>query len=346
MLALLIVLAVLVVLAAALALAVALLGSSVPPLPVVAPHPAASQEQALAKLAAIQEAEGPDIAPACRTQLLRPQGPPRGTIVVWHGFTACPAQFAEVSELLCAEGFFVLIGRLPHHGQADRLGDVLKDLTAEEIVEFAHRCIDIAAGLPGPLYEVGLSAGGALACFMGAERSEVDRLVAISPFVEPKSVPGVLGRFLVRVRSWLPRIWLWWDPVRKQDLGIFPHMYPGFPLSALLSFMHIGEYLQGGQAVLAHPLERAVLVTNPGDFAIHRGAARAMFERSFAGRADEVLELTLSRDLGWWHDFVDQQGLKHGTPDEVTDLILAGLGLSDDQTVGGIVASIRDVNAP
>jgi len=329
----------------AVVLATAFAGAGMPPLPLGEPAPADDEESALAALETMQDAEGPDIDAPCRTQLLRPQTPARGTVIVWHGFTNCPAQFAEVAEVLCSEGYFVLTPRLPRHGDHDKLTRDLEHITADEIIRFMHSCVDVAAGLPGPVYAVGLSVGGSLTALAGALRTEVLRIVVISPLVEPKSVPTSLGRVLVRFRRFVPGMWIWWDPRKKENLGETPYVYPGFPLPGLIPFLHIGESLLDGKTTPVHRLERAVLISNPGDFAIRRDVARKMFERAFTARGDRVLEFTLDKGLGWWHDFVDQHGPHHGTPEQVADLVLAALGVSADETASGVVASVRDINA-
>ncbi|TLM97495.1 MAG: DUF4381 family protein, partial [Actinobacteria bacterium] len=55
-------------------LGVAFLAWQTPAPPRRNPHPAASREEALERLAQMQGLDGPEIAPACRTVLLEPKG--------------------------------------------------------------------------------------------------------------------------------------------------------------------------------------------------------------------------------------------------------------------------------
>lgn len=320
-------------------------GIGMPRPPSSRPRPARDREGALAAFAKLEDADGAGVNPACRTQLLRPQTEARGTIVLWHGFTNCPAQFAETAEILCAEGFFVLVARMPRHGLADRLSHQLKDLTAEELVGFADRCIDAAAGLPKPLAVVGLSGGASVAAWTAAARADVDVLVACAPLVEPKSVPLPLGRLLVRLGRFAPAMWIWWDPKVKADLAESPNVYPGFPLRGIVPFLHLTEGLLDGHVTAKGTLTRAVLTTNPNDDAINLDAARDMMAKAFPSHAEEVVELVIDSSLGWGHDFVDQHAAHPGTPDQVADLLLAALGVSQDPTAGGLVSASNRLDA-
>ena len=318
---------------------VAFAGFGIRPLDTGDARPARGQEAALAALRQLEADDGPEVSPACRTQLLRPQGPARGTIIIWHGFTNCPAQFAEVAEIMCAEGYFVLLPRLPRHGNSDVLTRDLENLTAEEIMAFAQRCVDVAAGLPGPVSAIGLSVGGLLAAWAGAVRPEVDHVVAISPLVAPKGAPLPIVRLLVRFHSLVPSTWVWWDPRKKADLGESPHVYPGFPACGLVPFLRISMSLHDRHVAPTHRVKRAAFVSNPGDFAIRTDSAREMMQRVYASRTDEAVELALERSLGWWHDFVDQRGPHHGDPEQIVALLLAALGENDDVSAGGVVAT-------
>jgi carboxylesterase len=264
--------------------------------------------------------------------------------VLWHGFTNCPAQFAEVAEILCAEGYFVLAARIPRHGNNDVMTRDLERLLVEEVAVFANECVDIAAGLPGPLGVIGFSVGGGLAAWMGASRPEVDRVVAISPLVAPRGIPVWLVRLAVMFRGIAPRIWIWWDPRKKAEWSSSPHVYPGFPMTGLIPFLHIGLSLHDERVMTLHRLTRAVLITNPNDLAVRNGPAETMMARTFAGYADAVTEFALERSLGWWHDFIDQYGAGSGDPEHIAQLLLAALGDEGRSAPDGIVAAVAELD--
>jgi carboxylesterase len=314
---------------------VAFRGASMPLPPSSRPNPTNSREEALSRLARLQALDDRSVAEACRTRLLEPDAPGDVTVVIWHGFTNAPSQFAEVAEGFRSNGYRVLLARMPRHGLADVLNRDLLHLTDAELVEHADACIDIAAGFGSRVWVVGLSAGGVMAAWAAATRSEVSRTVLSAPFVAPKAIPMPAVRLLVRFRPLVPRIYLWWDPRKKADLGESPYVYPGFPLPGMVPFLHLAQALYDGRMRPNHRLRRAVLVSNPGDFAIRRDVARRFAERVFASASDTFAEATIDGALGWWHDFVDPWGPHVGSAEQATAVFSAALGIGDDPSALG-----------
>jgi len=89
--------------------------------------------------------------------------------------------------------------------------------------------------------------------------------------------------------------------------------------------------------VAGHQLERVVLTTNPGDFAIRRDAAQAFASSVFAGHAAYYGEATLDSELGWWHDFVDPWSPHRGTTEQVLAVLLAAFGVGEPTADGVLV---------
>jgi pimeloyl-ACP methyl ester carboxylesterase len=258
-------------------------------------------------------------------------------VIVWHGFTNCPAQFSQVAASIAASGYRVLLPRTPQHGRADVLTRDLAELTSEELTRHVGDCVDVAAGLGREVWVVGLSGGGVLAAWAAATRDEVTRAVLSAPFVAPKGFPMAVVRKFVRWRSILPRLYFWWDPRKKADLGESPYVYPGFPLPGMVPFLHLAEALYDRHLKPNHRLRRVVLTTNPGDFAIRRDMALKFAERTFAEHAGTFAEITLDAELGWWHDFVDPWGPHVGPTEQVAEVFLSALGVASDPSAGGAI---------
>jgi hypothetical protein len=79
-----------------------------------------------------------------------------------------------------------------------------------------------------------------------------------------------------------------------------------------------------------------VLVTNPGDFAIRKDAAKAFASAVFAPHAATFGEALIDADLKWMHDFVDPLSPSTGTAEQVAAILLASLG-TGDPTAGGVL---------
>lgn len=300
------------------------------------PRPAHSVEQARQRLAELCAADDPRVGESTRTRLFEPDGPARATIVAWHGFTNAPSQLVAVATALAGQGYRVLVPRQPRQGYTDVLNRSLAGLTVAELTAHVSTCIDIAAGFGDPVWVTGLSAGAVLAAWAAVTRPEVRRLVLLAPLVAPKGVPLPVVRLMVKLPRLVPRLYYWWDPRKKENLGHSPHAYPGFPLTGLMAYLHLSEVMFDGHAA-GHQLDRVVLTSNPGDFAIRRDAARAFASLVFAGRCDYYAEATLDAALGWWHDFVDPWSPHRGSTDQVVAVLLAAFGVADPAAGGVLV---------
>ena len=303
----------------------------------VAVPSAFGREAALAKLSELTALDV-GIPEATRTRLYEPDEGADTTIIIWHGFTNAPSQFGEAAESLRTLGYRVLVPRMPHHGQSDLLNHDLKTLTVADLVGQVDACVDIASGLGPTIWAVGLSAGGTMAAWAAATRPEVSRLALLAPLVAPKGFPLPLVRAMVKWPAIVPKFYMWWDPRVKAKLveGQSPYAYPGFPVPGLFPFLHLSEALFDHTVAVGHELERLVLVSNPGDFAIRRDAARDFAFGVLGRRSRTVGEATIDGDLKWMHDFVDPWGSATGSTEQVVAVLLAALGVGEP-TAGGVL---------
>lgn len=127
-----------------------------------------------------------EVQPSCRS-LLRSHGKQRAkTVLMLHGYTACPGQFAELAQFFFDKGYNVYVPRAPRHGVIDTLAHA--DVTADELVTYANESLNITAGLGEEVGVIGLSGGGVLATWLAEYRGDaVDRLMVLSPFYRPAS---------------------------------------------------------------------------------------------------------------------------------------------------------------
>ena len=304
-------------------------------LPRAHPRPTPGHRAARARFAELA-AQDVGIPADTRTQLFEPDVVATATIVIWHGFTNAPSQFAAIAEWLRSAGYRVLLPRMPYHGEENLLNRDLLKLTTGQLVDHLDTVVDIAAGFGAPVWAVGLSAGATIAGWAAATRHEVRRLVLAAPLVAPVGFPLPLVRLFVKFPRVVPRLYWWWDPRVKAKTAGSPHAYPGFPLPGIMSFLHLSEWLYDGSMQLGHDLERVVLVTNPGDFAIRKDAARAFASAVFAPRAESFGEALIDPGLKWMHDFVDPLSPSAGTTEQVAAILLAALG-TGEPTAGGVL---------
>ena len=308
----------------------------IPAPPPSRPRPAADAAEARVRLEALCAADDARVGESTRTRLFEPDGEALATIIAWHGFTNAPSQFVAVASALAEQGYRVLVPRQPYTGFTDVLSRSLSELSVADLTAHVDACVDIAAGFGDPVWVAGLSAGGVLAAWAAATRKEVQRAVLLAPLVAPKGVPMPAVRLLVRFPRLVPRFYYWWDPRVKENLGHSPHAYPGFPVPGLMPYLYLSEAMFDG-TVEAGELNRVVLVSNPGDFAIRRDAARGFATTVFAAHTDYYGEATVDSELGWWHDFVDPWSPHRGSTEQVVAILLATFGVGDPAAGGVLV---------
>ena len=100
---------------------------AVPAPPVGVARPVQDPETARRLLDALMALDA-DIPEATRTRFFESSGPAKATVVIWHGFTNAPSQFAAVGEALAELGYRVLVPRMPFHGLADVLNRTIRQV--------------------------------------------------------------------------------------------------------------------------------------------------------------------------------------------------------------------------
>lgn len=126
-----------------------------------------------------------------------PQDDAKGTVVLYHGFTAGPWQYREMADKLHDSGYNVYAPRMPGHGMADANGtasaaEMPKTSEQKTWSNFAQKSFDDAASLGVPVHAVGLSGGGNVALEVGSKNPQVDSVTALAPFLGSNGATGVL----------------------------------------------------------------------------------------------------------------------------------------------------------
>lgn len=126
----------------------------------------------------------------------------KGTVVLLHGYSACPQQFFDVSKELSADGYDVLLPLLPGQGRdgmhvqdhvIDRIDGIPVPSDAERYGELARTVNAIMRATHGEKVIGGLSVGGAVATAAVVEAPDLyDRALMMSPFYDTGSAFGRL----------------------------------------------------------------------------------------------------------------------------------------------------------
>jgi pimeloyl-ACP methyl ester carboxylesterase len=201
-------------------------------------------------------------------------------VVLFHGFTNNPEQFARLAAELYANGCNVLVPRLPGHGDIDRMSMRLEGVTAVEFMAFAMEAVDAARGLGSKLALSGISLGGTLCAWLATRRPDVDRCVCVAPALALNRVAYAVDRVVVGALTSLPPDrYAWWDPHVKEKIEP-EHAYPRYPLRTLGECYRIGEVAIDAKGPFpGRGKTRVTFLVNPLDVAVNNQITQSVADR-------------------------------------------------------------------
>jgi carboxylesterase len=250
--------------------------------------------------------------PLCGVRFLtHGQRQPRAIVLV-HGYTDCPEQFAALGEQFHALGYNVLIAPLPHHGLLDRLNDEHAQLTAEELAAYADEVLDIAHGVGEHVSMLGLSAGAMVTAWAAQERPDLDQAVLVAPAFGYQQIPIPLTRPAARLYQLLPNSYRWVNV--EQQAGELPlHSYPRYATRALAQVLRLGDTVQVAASREAAAAARIVVVTNANDRQVSNAlTAQVVTQWRRQGAAVETYEFPTALALP--HDVIEPDPPNPNTP--------------------------------
>jgi carboxylesterase len=232
-------------------------------------------EQARARLGAIaaRERAFPQIDPRnCTSWWLRDTIAPAAVVLV-HGFTNGPRQYAKLAPQIAARGHAAVVPRIRYHGYRDRFTGAISALRAEDWERDVLRAIAIAALCGERVVVVGISVGGTLCAWL-ATRTAIDHAIAVAPFCGIRSLPGSLNDAFGAFLRMMPNRFFWWDP--RRGPGQLPlHAYPRFSTRALGESLVIAREIDTPPRA-AHA-RRVTLLLNTADPIANNAYARTRF---------------------------------------------------------------------
>jgi alpha-beta hydrolase superfamily lysophospholipase len=172
--------------------------------------------------------------PYNRSVELVPPGEPRGGAVLVHGLTDSPYAMRSLGQTLLAQGYYVILLRLPGHGTVPAGLDRVRWQDWYAAVELAAKHAATTAGPDKPLVLGGYSTGAALSALYAVRTLDdpalprPDRLylmsaaIGISPFAFMTNIVSSLSFLPVFEKS------RWLDVLPEYD----PYKYNSFPVNA------------------------------------------------------------------------------------------------------------------
>jgi esterase/lipase len=270
------------------------------------PDPVISYEMAEKRLQAWAEQEaGLPMQEVCRTKVFSHGEQTEQAILFFHGYSACPQQFAELGEKFFKKGYNVLIPCMPHHGWKDRLSDEQKNLTAEELAEYGNRSMDIACGLGKRVISFGISGGGTVVSWLAQNRSDLDVAIPLAAFLRMSVLPAFLTIPFINLFSLLPNFFIWWDPrTKEKNPYSMYYAYPRYSFRTLAEVMRLGLAVKR-QAKQCEPAASKILVME-NDF--DKGVSNAEIEKLImlweAYNPEKVNSYHFEREMKMLHDII------------------------------------------
>ena len=267
--------------------------------------PIANHADALTAFARLREHEASlPLHPRCGSILLTHGEKVAQVVVYLHGLTNCPAQADELAPWLYAQGFNILVPRLPGHGEADPLTLALADVSAEDFVDTTRDAIALAQGLGDEVIILGLSAGGTLTAHQAQHASGVANSISIAPFLAPRIVPRWAAQAATNLLLLMPNMMVWWDPRTPYSSPEMDYAYPRFATRALAQVMRLGQIV-GAEAGTAAPASQQVgFLLNEADPAVNNGLALQVVTH-WREQGGKVFVRILPEADGLPHDLID-----------------------------------------
>lgn len=272
-------------------------------------QPVNSYAEAMQRIAALQQQENSAYNPLCRTKALTHGAKVQRAIVLVHGYTNCPEQFAALSQALYDQGYNVLVAPLPHHGLADRMNTEIEQLTAEDMTAYADYMIDTAHGLGDQVSMAGISAGGMLAAWAAAHRPDLAQAVVMAPVFGVSAIPTALAAPAANLFQLIPNWYQWWD---AQDQGKSPpyHAYPRYSSRALGQLLRLGLAALDDAQRAAPQAGSVIVISNAADQSVDNNLVAAYIAALGRNGAANLRTYEFPAALGLDHDFIDPQQKK------------------------------------
>jgi carboxylesterase len=270
------------------------------------PNPGMSYAEAIQRVKAMQEVDNQDLArDVCITKLFDHGSQTENVIVLLHGFTNCPEQFAQLGKRFYDSGFNVLIPRFPYHGLSDRLTDALVKLRAEDLCAFGDNVINLAHGLGKKVTVMGISGGGTLSAWLAQNRPDLDYSFPIAAFFALTKTPGWAMRLFERLGMTLPNFFMWWDPRTKaENPHAIYYAYPRYPIRAMVEIFRLGTATQIQAKDRPLAAKTVCMVINDAEPSVNNDEIINLLETWQRHGARNLRQVHFEKRLKLPHDFI------------------------------------------
>ena len=240
-------------------------------------HQVTDYDTAMEKIAHIQAFEKTQpLQDICHTTVLTHGHKVEQVIILMHGMTSCPRQFAEFGMLLFEQGYNVLIPRMPYNGYADLETADLRYITMKDLRDSSATAVDIAHGLGERVTYAGLSVGGTMAAWVTQYRADVDRTILIAPaFTIDRHLGVNVSKLIMYLLYLLPNLMTQWF---RQGHGS-PFGYRGFATRSLAVMMRMGFSVYEEARKTKPAVQSVLIIANAADPSMNNSIIRSLVQR-------------------------------------------------------------------
>lgn len=129
------------------------------------------------------DASQPHFEQGCESQKYLHDKKVARSVVLFHGITACPKQYAELAKTFYDADYNVYVPLAPEHGTTEN-PQAISDITLAQLTKYVGDSYSIGAALGDSVGFVGISGGADLATWGAQYIDTVSTLLVISPFYE------------------------------------------------------------------------------------------------------------------------------------------------------------------
>ena len=292
------------------------------------PHPLAAYAAAESAGIQRQRADAITAAPGGSSILLLHGARTARVVVLLHGFTNSPKQFALLAQQLYAQGDNVYVPRLPRHAERGGTAATFAAMTAAELRDAADSAVDIATGLGDTVVVLGLSAGGTMASWIAQNRPEPRRVVIVAPMIAIARVPRFLDRAVMSLAVRMPNV------THKDPLDSFaPDREEGWTTRAVGQILRLGLAVQRAAKRTAPVTRDVSILLNAHDQTISADATLQL-ALQWSSHGAVVHAYRLSDSLALPHDVIDPR--QHVRRPDVVYPVLVALLNGDEPPMHGV----------
>lgn len=252
---------------------------------------------------ALAARDGPEISVAGRSRFYATARRTSLGVVLLHGFTNAPEQWARFAAGLVARDTNVVVPRFPGHGYADTRTRAIATVRASDLLATTAAAVDVAAAAADRVVVVGLSLGATVAAALALDDSRIASVLCVSPLFGITHLGWRANAALSNVLEWLPNVFLPWDP-RGDTSQTPPYGYTHFPTRVLAECLRLAQDVRKRAEHGGVPSGDARMLLNAREPACNNALAQATSD-AWNGARTGMSVVETAQDFPPVHDVVD-----------------------------------------